>query len=93
MCRYPDRNDQAAWAKIAQGFAKGGILNAVGALDGTHFLIIEPDKFSIDHPYLDRMRLFSIGAQAVVDADGNFCNFVSGFPGSLHDGTVFLALL
>ena len=33
------------------------------------------------------MRLFSIGAQAAVDADGNFCNFVSGFPGSLHDGT------
>ena len=91
--RYPALDDVTGWREIADGFARRGIPNAVGAGDGTHFEISEPpvppNSNSIEHPYMDRRSLFSIGAQAVVDADGCFRNFATGFPGSVHDGAFF----
>jgi hypothetical protein len=96
--RYPARDDVDAWREIASAFARRGIPNAVGAIDGTHFEIAEPPlpfgSDSIEHAFMDRRGLFSIAAQAVVDADGCFRNFVTGFPGSVHDGAaVCISLL
>jgi len=91
--RMPAQDDLSGWQEIAARFAKRGIPNIAGAIDCTHFLITEPlppnGEVSIDHPYLDRKSLFSITAQAIVDADGCFRDFVVGFPGSIHDSMLF----
>uniref|UniRef100_A0A7M5XN08 DDE Tnp4 domain-containing protein n=2 Tax=Clytia hemisphaerica TaxID=252671 RepID=A0A7M5XN08_9CNID len=56
----------------------------VGAIDGTHMEILKPDSESrVD--YFSRKRKYTIMSQGVVGANSIFLDFVTGFPGSIHD--------
>jgi len=90
--RFPELGDAEGWHSITKGFAARGFDKAGGAIDGTHFLLKQPSQTetqcAADSPWLNRKGLFSIAAQAVVDADGNFIDFMVGYPGSIYDCTI-----
>ena len=64
-----------------------GFPQAVGAIDGTHILIIHPEQSPAD--YCNRKGYYSIIMQGVVDFRGVFMDVYIGWPGKVHDARVF----
>lgn len=62
------------------------IPQAVGAIDGTHFEILAPDKNAFD--YFDRKQRYSVAMQAVVGSDLKLLDVAIGYPGSMHDSRI-----
>ena len=65
------------------------IPQVIGAIDATHVSIFAPPKDPVD--YFCRKQMYTINTQAVVDANMNFIDISSGFPGSVHDARVLRA--
>ena len=59
----------------------------VGAIDGTHIPIIQPEESSAD--YFNRKSFYSIIMQALVDFRGLFMDVNIGWPGKVHDARIF----
>ena len=60
----------------------------MGAIDGTHVLIIKPDNNPSD--YFNRKGFYSIIMQAVVDSRGLFLDAYIGWPGKVHVARVLV---
>ncbi len=63
-----------------------GLLQCVGALDGSHIPILAPQEYHTE--YYNRKGWYSVVLQAVVDGKGLFWNVFAGLPGSMHDARV-----
>jgi len=59
----------------------------VGAVDGTHILILSPEVNKVD--YFNRKQRFSFNTQAIVGGNLLFYSVTTGFPGSIHDSRAF----
>ena len=59
--------------------------NIVGAIDGSHIIAAPPDS-AVD--YFSRYQQHDFIVQAIVHGKKRFPDFVSGFPGSMHDARV-----
>jgi hypothetical protein len=71
---FPPLDQPDQWAEIMQSFENfHGILNIVGAIDGTHVPLKMPSN---DHwkGYINRKGWASLTFQCVVDGEGNFQN-------------------
>jgi hypothetical protein len=74
--------------RISKGFFdKYGIPGVLGAIDGTHIPIENPDPLS--PAYFNRKGFASLQVQGVVDSELRFVNVHAGIPGSAHDTRVF----
>jgi hypothetical protein len=60
---------------------------AIGAIDGTHTLVVVPSSVMIAH--FGRYRETTQNVLAVCDFDMRFTFVVAGWPGSVHDTRVF----
>ncbi|KAK0142790.1 Protein ALP1-like [Merluccius polli] len=60
--------------------------NVVGAIDGSHIWIKQPQLHCLD--YLNYKNFYSINMQAIFDAKGKFLDIYVGYPGSVHDTRV-----
>ena len=65
---------------------KKGFPSIIGALDGTHIKIKAPHDHGAD--YINRKRYYSVILQAVCQADLQFTDVYSGWPGRVHDARV-----
>ena len=76
--------------RVADGFRRGytGMPNCVGAIDGTHFNMLQPHACGRTADYRDRKGHYSIIMQAVTDSNCRFSVFFIGEPGSDHDTRV-----
>ena len=75
--------------EIVDGFRlRWGFLQTVGAIDGTHILILKPLDSATD--YYNRKGYYSVLMQALVDFRGRFMNVNIGWPGKVHDARVFV---
>ncbi|CAM5112850.1 unnamed protein product [Natator depressus] len=72
---------------IVNGFAAIGFPNCGGAIDGTHIPILAPEHQASE--YINRKGYFSIVLQALVDHKGRFTNINVGWPGKVHDASIF----
>ena len=66
---------------------KWGFPQCVGAVDGSHILIIAPPEYQTD--YFNRNGWHSVILQGVVDPCYRFWDINVGWPGSVHDARVF----
>ncbi|KAJ8935507.1 hypothetical protein NQ314_012761 [Rhamnusium bicolor] len=75
--------------RVKQQFLeKQNFLNAIGAIDGTHFAIFSPKVDDPIYPavaYLNRKGYHSINVQAIFDANIMLLNVNARFPGATHD--------
>ncbi|XP_046408922.1 putative nuclease HARBI1 [Ischnura elegans] len=62
--------------------ALSGIRGCIGAIDGSHIPINQPEN---GRPYFNRKQAYSINLQGVVGSDLKFINIYCGDPGSYHD--------
>ncbi|XP_033976317.1 protein ANTAGONIST OF LIKE HETEROCHROMATIN PROTEIN 1-like [Trematomus bernacchii] len=64
-----------------------GVLQCVGAVDGSHIPILRPEEYH--NEYFNRKGWHSVILQGVVDGKGLFWSVFVGLPGSMHDSRVF----
>ena len=77
--------------EVVEGFEKyWGFPQAAGAIDGTHIPIVRPQESAYD--YYNRKGFYSIIMQALVDFRGLFTDVYIGWPGKVHDASVFVKL-
>ena len=73
---------------VMQGFKeKWGVLQCVGAIDGSHIPVSAPSGQHTD--FYNRKGWYSIIIQAVVDHSYPFRDVYIGWPGSVHDASIF----
>eukprot|EP00983_Pelagomonas_calceolata_P016375 517258-Pelagomonas_calceolata.AAC.1 len=91
--RFPRTTDQmmqnaAGFYKRGQhkGGTQKGIPHIVGAIDGTHVAIRNPQKGQPG--YFNRKQYTSINVCAICDHRGRFLSVHAGEPGSVHDSAV-----
>jgi hypothetical protein len=71
----------------AVGFSRYGILNCIGAIDGTHIRL--RTTLSDTKSWINRKSYASMILQVVCTSDMLFTDIVTGWPGSVHDARVF----
>ncbi|KAK5646228.1 hypothetical protein RI129_004692 [Pyrocoelia pectoralis] len=79
--KWPDNHQETINA------SSGGIPGVVGAIDGCHIPIKQPEGNS--HDYYNRNGYNSIVLQGVCDAKARFIHIDVGRPGRMHDARVF----
>lgn len=65
-----------------------GFPQVVGAVDGSHVLILKPRDSPSD--YFNRKGFYSIIVQAVVDSHCKLIDITIGWPGKVHDARVLV---
>ncbi|KAK4882180.1 hypothetical protein RN001_005499 [Aquatica leii] len=66
---------------------KKGIMDVIGAIDGTHFKINRPKLYPED--YCNRKGYHSVVMQGVVNSSMLFVDIYLGVPRSMHDARIF----
>ena len=82
------QNKEEMTGKVSEFGAKFGMLQAFGCVDGTHIPIVRPKENSQD--YFCYKQYYSLNVQAVCDYKGTFMDVECMWPGSVHDGKVFV---
>ena len=72
---------------VEKVFLKFGFPQCLGAIDGTHIDIRQPEENSVD--YINRKSRYSINAQASCDYKYCFTDIVVEWLGSVHDAHIF----
>ncbi|CAM5164998.1 unnamed protein product [Natator depressus] len=72
---------------IVAGFAQMGFPNCRGVMDGTHIPILAPAHLASE--YVNRKGCFSMVLQALVDHHGRFIDINAGWPGKVHDTSIY----
>jgi hypothetical protein len=81
--------DLVGQKKVAAEFeAKHEIPFIMGAIDGSHFLIVAPSPDPT--PFYNRKGFHSVLLQGIIDMQTVFWDWDFGWAGSLHDYTIFL---
>ncbi|KAJ9514857.1 hypothetical protein QJQ45_028602 [Haematococcus lacustris] len=79
---------EADWQATVLEFEHiSGLPQIVGALDGSHIRIDQPDN--VGHAYYNHKGFQSFVAQGLVNARGKFMDVYAGHPGRTHDALVF----
>ena len=87
MKRYAHIPQNECLQEIVDGFKdRWGFPQTVGAKDGTHIPIIQPQQVASD--YYNRKGYYSVIMQAMVDFRGLFMDVNIGWPGKVHDARV-----
>ncbi|MCL4149244.1 UNVERIFIED_CONTAM: hypothetical protein GTU68_023902 [Idotea baltica] len=73
---------------IKEGFATMGFPNTLGAIDGTHIVILAPNG-ERERQYVNRKNHHSINVQIICDSKYKILNLVCKWPGSTHDSFIW----
>ena len=86
--RFPETELETAVAiQKFKGFTNCKLPSILGAIDATHVEILSPDSESrVD--YFSRKQKYTVVSQGIVGAKYIFHDFVTGYPGSLHDSRI-----
>ena len=84
--RFP--RDGQEQRSIKQGFYDmSNFPNCLGAVDGTLVPILAPSED--EHLYITRKGFHALNVQVVCDANNEFLNIVTKWPGSTHDSHIW----
>lgn len=73
--------------EVAASFARYGLENVIGAIDGCHIPIKKPVAHGID--YFNRKKFYSVVLQGICKHNLMFTDVDVRWPGSVHDARVF----
>uniref|UniRef100_T1J696 DDE Tnp4 domain-containing protein n=1 Tax=Strigamia maritima TaxID=126957 RepID=T1J696_STRMM len=77
--------------EISAEMGKKGVPNCIGFIDGSHLrLVSEPVEDGIS--YFNRKSFYSLNMTAIVNYKKAIIGFQLGFPGKVHDMTVFKSM-
>ena len=69
---------------------KYGFPQVLGCVDGTHIAITQPTENP--HDYFSYKQKYTLNVQAICDWRGLFIDVQVKWPGSVHDGQVFMQI-
>ncbi|XP_050516925.1 putative nuclease HARBI1 [Diabrotica virgifera virgifera] len=84
--RWPNMQNHLRSANVFEARSRG-IPGVIGAIDGCHIPIKQPDGNAVD--FYNRKGFHSIILQGVCDERGVFIDTTIGQPGRMHDARVF----
>ena len=65
-----------------------GLPNIIGAIDGSHIEIKQPNSDFFPISFINRKSYYSINVQIICDTKGKIINLIPTWPGSVHDSRV-----